>query len=330
MNRALFYTILMILIIVSASNALAEVAVISSGTTTQVSSKTFLVENTNSGIKIEAATDVGATYIYVNGKLIEKYDSFASGSKENIRFDRSIENEVEIRFLKDYVYTWNNYDVTKDDTPIKLKYLKYDKDEKAVKFTLGGADMLHPSIIDSTKKSVEASFTNFKVKVDDEYNLNCYPKISTGKDTYFKCKSSTYPHVIDITATLGVSEKTTIGPSVVQVSGDSQQETVTVVETPEIIVEEVVVETVTDETNDMLVEDDDQGNTSAPEETTMLDNISMSDTILDSEGMSNAVRFFILALFLAVLSLFFIASHHKHENKKAGVHHPHKKKKNKK
>lgn len=85
--------------------------------------------------------------------------------------------------------------------------------------------------------------------------------------------------------------------------------------------------TLVNETNNLLLQDEDQGNTNAPEETQVLNSIRMSDTILESQGMSNAVKFVIMALFLTIFGLFFIASHHKHESKLAGTHHPHKKKK---
>ncbi len=321
MNRAIFFVIVLSLVMVSAHFALAEVSVISTGTPSENVTPLFSIENTPTGISIITPTMVGTTYVFVNGKLAQKYESLAANDEEDISLDRTIENEVEIRYLKTYHYEWEDYKITRDETPLRLEYLKYEKDDKVIKFSLGGADIIHPDDIDSTKNSVEKSFSDYKVRVNGETNLNCYPRITTGTSLYFKCKSSVYPHQVTITTTLGVSEKTVIGASVIQNTADSDEEPVTA-ETPEVIVEEVIV--TNDETNQVLLQEEDQGNASAPEETATLDNISMTDTLLETKGMTNAVKFLILGLFLAVMALLFIASHHKHENRQAGVLHPHK------
>jgi hypothetical protein len=268
---------------------------------------------------MEAKTDVGMTYVYVNGELVKEYESIEMGEMKSIRFDRSIESEVEIRFLKEYTYVWESYDITTNQIPVELAYLKYDKDAKYVKFSLEGADIVHPNIIDTTKRSVEESLTEYTVLVDGEKTLTCYPKITTGSNVYFKCKCASYPHVIKINTTLGVSEKTTFGISVV----NNQVEE----EVKEVVKEEVVeeVKTETDNTKALAQEDTETQNISAPEETETLNNISMTDTIYENESMSRAVKFLTLMLFLAVITLLFVASHHKHENRQSGKLHPHKK-----
>lgn len=254
-------------------------------------------------ITITPQAGVEQTVIFIDGQAAAEYPQLAAG--QDISIDAATgAHEVEVRSIKTYTYEWEDYNILKNDEPIYLDYVRYDKDKKRVTFALDTQEenIIHPQDVDTTQESTRVELEDYVVTMNGQAALYCYPQITTGKPVSFSCRTDEYPHTLSIEATLGTSEKKTA-----------------TVATP--ITQEVKTPTSRGPPAPPPLPMERN-----PPEDVLVQNIELHDTLGESPA-GIPVTIFIILLFISVMTLLFIASHHQYENKLAGKHHPHKKKK---
>ena len=280
----------------------------------------FSVETGEEGITIKPLQDVREIMVLANEEVVQEYDSLNAMQEETITLP-SGEHNLEIRYVKSNHYVWERPDVTKNDAPASLKYVEYDKEDKTLDFSFTGADFIHPDEL-AQGTSNKALLKSYSVMLNDYVPLtSCYPRVTTGKNLFFGCKANEYANKAEIEFSIGISEKTTI-----TITGTTtQEETPTkepiIVEEP---TEEAVVEEITTDVEEEGIEAVDEA--MAEVEELLLDEpIELKDTI-QTRPSHMPVTVFVILMFLAFMTILFVASHHNHESKKAGTHHKTRKK----
>lgn len=266
------------------------------------------VSNLDTTLTFTAEVTVSDMHVFLDGVLLKQFPAIAKGATETVTTPLNGEHEVEVRFLREHAYVWERPEVTLNDRPGILKYVEYDKDKDRVEFSITGADFVHPNNLDTTADNSNEPFTGFNATLNSNRELYCYPRITTGKNLFFSCKSPDYANKLDLAMTIGVKEVTMIN-----------------VTASETIIEEPEEESTTSATQ--LPPTPPIPPVIIPEEDTIprADNITMTDIYKES-SIPIPITIFIILMFLAVMTIMFIASHHKHESKQAGTHHPLKKK----
>lgn len=291
--------LLIMMALLLAGMATADISVVEAPQEEQMRLPAIMVNTMDNTLVIGASVDAQDVHVFLDGILLKRYPSLQEGEMETITTPLRGEHAVEIRFLRTYRYTWERYTITMNDEPARLKYAKYDKDKKQMEFSITGATFIHPHSLNTTSDNSNEPFTDFNATINSRTKLYCYPRITTGKDLFFACRSNEYVNRLDLSLRVGVKETTMLN-----ITSTKNQEAPQESET-------IPIETQTPQEEDLV-------------DVARADNITMTDTIKQS-STPIPVTVFIILLFLAVMTIMFIASHHKHENKQAGVHHPTKK-----
>lgn len=309
MERAILITLITILL---AGMAAAEVTVVPTAAPETATPGIFISTASNT-VTLSASVPVRDVHVFIDGNEAKTFIAIGAGMTETLTTPLVGEHDVEVRYLRDLSYTWQRPEITKNDEPAKLKYVEYDKDKKRVDFSITSADLIAPGDLGTTAESVNEPFTDYEATLNDKLKLQCYPRITTGQNLFFSCRSDEYANKLDLSMTIGIREEASVNitgtkeTTTDEEAGADQEQPLSVPPTPPMPPPIKAQEPAQDE------------------EVPVANNITMTDTI-HQKGMPLAVTVLIIALFLAVMAIMFVASHHKHESKQAGTHHPLKKK----
>ena len=267
---------------------------------------TLLTIEGGDAITITPEEETGEVFIYVDGEEAAREDNLAGGTPVTVEAGPGTHN-VTVRYVKTYEYTWDRPDITKNDQPLELEYVKHDEDDKQIQFKLHKARPVHPDQLGTLEESRYEELETYKATLNKHKELECYPKITTSKASiYFSCRTSEYPKTLELEVTIGTEEQATV--TVTETTKEETREEESMPEPP------------------ATPPTPPQPPKQQEENTTILDDIELQDTYEEAKAGIPVPAFFGI-LGLAILTLLYIVSHHNHHSKQAGTHHPLKNKK---
>lgn len=298
-----------LILLCSLSLVSAEIAITRTDST--LSEPVFSVSG-DQGILITPRIDLGTTHVFINEQLTKSFSEMNAGESYTIPAELGTQ-QVMIRSQTSDTFAWENYDVKSENDPMYLAYVNYDKDKNRITFAVKGVKFVHLNQLKTTVPSVNEKLTTYSAKYNGQYDLNCYPTVSTARPLTFSCAVNSWPQTLDVEVTVGMVEEYEV-----EVVTLAQNEVMPVDEEPEPAPPQQVEETVeqTQNTDENNVEE----NIVVANNISVVNNISMTDTIPEQPSTLPSTIIIIFGLlFMVVLVILYVDSHHKHEAKKKGM-----------
>lgn len=271
-------------------------------------------------LTVQPNKDVQDTYILANGEVIASFPVMNADEIETIQIDNPGDYSIEVRSLITAEYYWEGYDIIKNDFPLELDYVAYNKNKDDLEFTFKKAQLLHPDHVATTGKTIGEKYRDFTITMNDNTDLNCYPKITTGKSLPFRCDAYSNPSTLTMTLNIGITEthEVTIidmpaivppiqepAPSIQEEPLEELQEEGDVQEVDETInqIQEDIIETLEAEQENTQVQDPVQNDVKS-------EDLQQTHFAIPAYAFS----FFGLLFLLVVIVLLFVALHYQKRN----------------
>jgi len=199
--KSLVFIVFLLLLVGAVS---ADISIIG---TSRLLSPPVITPAVDEGLVITPSKNVSDVHVFLDGVLVASFDSLTAHESYVVPVTSTGVYDFEVRYVITEHYEWENFKITRNDEPLFLAYVSYDQDHSKVNFALKGADALHPDKVSSTALSVRDKLFSYRVLLNNEDELSCYPLVTTGKPVPFNCYAGEYPRTLSIDVTIGIREK---------------------------------------------------------------------------------------------------------------------------